>query len=61
MVHSVIGFGTHLCLYKVFLVSCTLQRSRQQGVRPGDNPKNSAIHSELESVVSQWPSILRVL
>ena len=42
-----------------FHASCTLQRSRQQGVRPGDNPKNSAIHGELESVVSQ--SILRVL
>ena len=53
MVHSVTGFGIHLCSYQVFLASCTLQSSRQQGVRPGDNLEHSAIHSELESVVSQ--------
>ena len=61
MVHFVIDFGIHLCLYQVFLASCTLQRSRQQGVRPGDSLEHSAIHSELESVVSQWPSIVYVL
>ena len=53
MMHFVIGFGTHLCLYQVFPASCTLQRSRQQGVRPGDNLEHSAIYGELESVVSQ--------
>ena len=36
-----------------FLAFCTLQRSRQHGVRPGDNLENSAIHGELESVLSQ--------
>ena len=53
MVHFVISFGIHLCLYQVFLASCNLQRSRQQGVRQGDSLEHSAIYGELESVVSQ--------
>ena len=53
MVHFVISFGIQLCLYLVFLAFCTLQRSRQQGVMPGNNLEHSAIYGELESVVSQ--------
>ena len=53
MVHSVIGFGIQLCLYQDLFAFCTLQRSRQQGVRPGNNLEHSAIYGELESVVSQ--------
>ena len=46
--------GNILCLYTL-CICCLLylQKSREQGMKPGDSHDNSTIYGELESMVSQ--------